>query len=236
MSDVIQVILTALLSLLVLFLLTKLMGNKQVSQLNMFDYIVGISIGSIAAEMATELEELQRPAIAMAVYGLVAAGISIWGNRSLKVRQFVTGKPLILMDGGVIYRKNLKRAKMDLNEFLMFCRIGGFFDLNQIQTAVLEHNGTVTFLPNALQRPATPADFSIQPTQEMLQTPLILDGCVLKENLKKAGRDLTWLERQLHDKGYHAPEEVLLALWDGSSQLSLYPMKTKKEARDLQDK
>ena len=75
MSDVIQVILTALLSLLVLFLLTKLMGNKQVSQLNMFDYIVGISIGSIAAEMATELEELQRPAIAMVVYGLVAAAM-----------------------------------------------------------------------------------------------------------------------------------------------------------------
>lgn len=236
MPDGLQVILTALFSLVILFLLTKLMGNKQVSQMNMFDYIVGITIGSIAAEMATELESPVRPAIAMVVYALVAVGITLWGNHSLKVRQFMTGKPLILMDSGVIYRKNLKRAKMDLNEFLMYCRIGGFFDLGQIQTAILEHNGTVTFLPNAMQRPATPADFSIQPSQELLQTPLILDGVVLSENLKKSGRDYTWLERQLHGKGYHGAEEVLLALWDGSCQLSLYPMKTKKEARDLEDK
>ncbi|MDO4811520.1 MAG: DUF421 domain-containing protein [Eubacteriales bacterium] len=236
MTDVIQVILTALFSLVILFLLTKLMGNKQVSQLNMFDYIVGISIGSIAAEMATELEQPLHPAIAMVVYALVAVAVSLLGDHSLRVRQFMTGKPLVLMDSGVIYRKNLKRAKMDLNEFLMYCRIGGFFDLRQIQTAILEHNGTVTFLPSAMQRPATPADFSIQPTQEMLQTPLILDGIVLSENLKKSGRDHTWLEQQLRDKGYHAPDEVLLALWDGSSQLSLYPMKTKKEARDLEDK
>ncbi len=236
MMDALQIILTALFSLVILFLLTKLMGNKQVSQMNMFDYIIGISIGSIGAEMATELEEPLQPAIAMVVYALVAVGISLLGDHSLKVRQFMTGKPLILMDSGVIYRKNLKRAKMDLNEFLMYCRIGGFFDLGQIQTAILEHNGTVTFLPSAMQRPATPADFSIQPSQELLQTPLILDGEVLSENLKKSGRDHTWLERQLHDKGYHGAEEVLLALWDGSSQLSLYPMRTKKEARDLEDK
>ena len=235
MPDILQVVLTAIFSLVILFLLTKLMGNKQVSQMNMFDYIVGISIGSIAAEMATELESPLRPAVAMVVYALVAVAISLLGDHSLKVRQFMTGKPLILMDSGVIYRENLKRAKMDLNEFLMFCRIGGFFDLGQIQTAILEHNGSVTFLPSAMQRPATPADFSIQPSQELLQTPLILDGEVLYENLKKSGREQIWLQRQLQDKGYHGAKEVLLALWDGS-QLSLYPMKTKKEARDLADK
>lgn len=235
MSDVWQVILTALFSLLILFLLTKLMGNKQVSQLNLFDYIIGISIGSIAAEMATELEQIQRPAIAMVVYGLVSVGISLWGNHSLRVRQFITGKPLILMDGGVIYRRNLKRAKMDLSEFLMFCRIGGFFDLRQIQTAVLEHNGTVTFLPVEMQRPATPADFSIQPGQTLLQTPVILDGQALPGNLQRAGKDMTWLLRQLRSQGYKEPEEVFLALADGN-QLTVFPMESKKKAADLTDK
>ena len=235
MPDILQVVITAFVSLVILFLLTKLMGNKQVSQMNMFDYIVGITIGSIAAEMATELESPLHPAVAMVVYALLAVVITWITAKSLTARRLLTGKPLILMDNGVIYRDNLKRAKMDLSEFLMYCRIGGYFDLKQIQTALLEHNGTVTFLPAAMQRPATPADFSLQPNQEQMQTPVILDGYVLSENLKKIGKDHIWLERQMHDKGYHEASEVLLALWDGSSQLSLYSMKTKKEAKDLTD-
>lgn len=158
-----QIALTALGSLAALFLLTKLSGNKQVSQMNLFDYVMGITIGSIAAEMASELESPLRPLWAMVVYGLTAWGIALLTNRSIRVRRFITGKPLILMDSGVIYRKNLRRARMDLNEFLMYCRVSGYFDLNQIQTAILEHNGTVTFLPAAMQRPVTPADLSMQP-------------------------------------------------------------------------
>lgn len=184
-----QITLTALGSLAALFLLTKLSGNKQVSQMNLFDYVMGITIGSIAAEMASELESPLRPLWAMVVYGLTAWGIALLTNKSVRVRRFITGKPLILMDSGVIYRKNLRRARMDLNEFLMYCRVSGYFDLNQIQTAILEHNGTVTFLPAAMQRPVTPADLSMQPRQELLQTPVVQDGRVLPENLRKAGRD-----------------------------------------------
>ena len=137
------------------------------------------------------------------------------------------------MDSGVIYRKNLRRARMDLNEFLMYCRVSGYFDLDQIQTAILEHNGTVTFLPAAMQRPVTPADLSMQPRQELLQTPVVQDGRVLPENLRKAGRDGVWLERKLREKGYHGPEEVLLAMAAGGDQLAVYPMETKKEAREM---
>ena len=144
--------LTALGSLAALFLLTKLSGNKQVSQMNLFDYVMGITIGSIAAEMASELESPLRPLWAMVVYGLAAWGIALLTNKSIRVRRFIIGKPLILMDSGVIYRKNLRRARMDLNEFLMYCRVSGYFDLNQIQTAILEHNGTVTFLPTAMRQ------------------------------------------------------------------------------------
>lgn len=233
--ELLQVAVTSAASLAAMFLLTKLMGYKQVSQMNLFDYTVGITIGSIAAEMATELEEPLQPLLAMVVYALLAVGISLLTNKSLRARSLLSGKPLILMDGGVIYRENLKRAKMDLGDFLMFCRIGGFFDLTQIQTAVLEHNGSVSFLPAAMQRPATPADFSIQPTQELLQTPLILDGQALPENLRRVGRDETWLLRQLREKGYHAPGELLLALYDGS-QLRLYPRTVKNEARSMEDK
>ena len=139
--------LSSLLSIAVLFLLAKLMGTKQVSQMTMFDYVVGITIGSIAAELATELEEPLRPLTALIVYGVTAFVISILTNKFLKVRSMVTGKPLVLLENGVIYRENLKKARLDLNEFLTYCRIGGWFDLNQLQSAVLEHNGVVSCLP-----------------------------------------------------------------------------------------
>lgn len=100
-----QITLTALGSLAALFLLTKLSGNKQVSQMNLFDYVMGITIGSIAAEMASELESPLRPLWAMVVYGLTAWGLpadqQIHPGAAVHHR-----KPLILMDSGVIYRKN----------------------------------------------------------------------------------------------------------------------------------
>ena len=140
--DLLHVAVTSLVSLAAIFLLTKLMGNKQVSQMNLFDYVVGITIGSIAAEMATELDTPENSLLAMAVYAVAAVCISLLTNKSLRVRQLMTGKPLILMDGGTLYRKNLKIAKMDLSEFLMYCRIGGYFDLSQIQKLLLQILGS----------------------------------------------------------------------------------------------
>ena len=157
--DLAQVALTAVASLTVLFLLTKLIGNKQISQMTMFDYVTGITIGSIAAEMATELETPVRPLVAMLVYGVLTVLIALWTNKSLAARRTFTGKPLLLFDKGVIYRDHLKKARLDLSEFLTLCRIAGYFDLEQIETAVLEHNGIVSFLPKAQYRPAEPNDF-----------------------------------------------------------------------------
>ena len=96
--------LSSLLSIAVLFLLAKLMGTKQVSQMTMFDYVVGITIGSIAAELATELEAPHKPLTALVLYGLIAVGISLLTNKSLKARELLTGKPLVLLEDGVIYR------------------------------------------------------------------------------------------------------------------------------------
>ena len=130
--DFLSLAVTAVVSYLVLFLLTKLVGNKQISQMTMFDYISGISVGSIAAEMATEPESPLRPLTGMVVYGLLAWGIALWTNKSLAARRAFTGKPLILYDGGTLYREHLKRAKLDLSEFLTLCRAGGWFDLSQL--------------------------------------------------------------------------------------------------------
>jgi uncharacterized membrane protein YcaP (DUF421 family) len=215
---------SALASIAVLFLLAKLMGSKQVSQMTMFDYIVGITIGSVAAELATELEEPAKPLTALILYGVAAVAISILTNKSLKVRALVTGKPLVLLENGVIYRENLKKARLDLNEFLTFCRIGGWFDLNQLQAAVLEHNGAVSFLPKETDRPATPADWNLNPKQSQIQTPFVMDGVLLADNIKQAGKEEAWVHRSLLRQGYGDEKDVLLALWNGGEQLTVFPM------------
>ncbi len=221
-------ILTALLSIAVMFLLTKLMGTKQVSQMTMFDYITGITVGSIAAELATELEEPVKPLTAMVVYGLVAVLISIATCKSIKLRSWITGKPLVLLENGVIYRRNLKKAKLDLSEFLTYCRIGGWFDLSQLQTAVLEHNGSVSFLPKEKDRPATPTDLDLSPKQSNLQTPFVMDGQLLRDNIHQAGKEESWVQQSLLRQGYQNEREVFLAVWDGNDKLTVFPMSEKK--------
>ena len=221
--------LTALLSIVVLFILAKLMGTKQVSQMTMFDYAVGITIGSVAAELATELEEPAKPLTALIIYGVVAVLISILTNKSVKARAVVTGKPLVLLENGVIYRENLKKARLDLNEFLTYCRIGGWFDLTQLQSAVLEHNGVVSFLPKETDRPATPTDLDLNPKQSKVQTPFVMDGKLLEDNIRQAGKEEAWVRRSLLRQGYKDESDVLLALWDGSEKLTVFPLHPEKK-------
>ena len=221
--------LSSLLSIAVLFLLAKLMGTKQVSQMTMFDYVVGITIGSVAAELATELEEPAKPLTALIIYGVVAVLISILTNKSVKARAVVTGKPLVLLENGVIYRENLKKARLDLNEFLTYCRIGGWFDLNQLQSAVLEHNGVVSFLPKETDRPATPTDLNLNPKQAKVQMPFVMDGKLLEDNIRQAGKEEAWVRRSLLRQGYKDESDVLLALWDGGEKLTVFPLHPEKK-------
>lgn len=228
--DLLKVLMTSTGSIIVLFLLAHLMGNKQISQLSMFDYIIGISIGSIAAEMATELETPLHSLLAMIVYGLMALLISVATGKSLKLRRFMTGEPILLMDQGQIYRDNLKRARLDLTDFLTLCRVSGYFDLAAIKTAIMECNGTLSFLPVSTLRAAQPADFELYPKQELLFETVIMDGVLMRRNLQAAGFDERWLRAQLKLRGYSSYRQILLATCDTEGVLTVYPMDAKAPA------
>ena len=214
--------LTALGSFGALFLVAKFIGHKQIAQLDFFDYITGISIGSIAAEMATELEEPWKPLAAMVIYGGATLLLSIVSKRFPRSRKYLNGTPTILMDHGKLYYENLKKAKLDLSEFMVMCRQQGYFDLTSIQTAVFEYNGKLTILPVSSQRPVTPNDMNLAPEQELLFTELIMDGRILDDNLKRMGLDLTWLDKQLKQRHISSPQDVFLAVCDRNLKFVLY--------------
>ncbi len=222
--EILKVILTALLSVVALFIITKIMGHKQVAQLDFFDYVSGITIGSIGAELATDFESPERPLIALAIYGLSSLLLDLLAHKLPRTRKYINGTPTILMDAGKLYRKNLHRAKLDLSEFMLLCREQGYFDLDEIQTAVFEHNGRLSILQKAQNRPATPEDLKIAVKTTHIGVEVIMDGRVMGENLSRMGRDAAWLQKQLDSQGYKDAKQIFLGIYrPEEDRMSLYP-------------
>lgn len=232
-SDLLQVLVLSLVSFAALSVLTKLMGNRQMSQLTMMDYVVGISIGSIAAEMASHPEgESWYGLIAMAIYAGLAIFLNVLNDKSVRARQVILGKPTVLLEHGVLYYNNLKQAKLDLCEFLTECRGAGYFDLSQLELVLLEFNGKLSFLPAETERPLTPADMNLAPTQSKPAIPVVMDGVLLSRQLKLSGNDEKWLEKQLALQGFKELHDVLLATVDANNALAIYEKNEDRESRE----
>ena len=225
MVDIIKVCSTSLLSAVSLFIIAKITGHKQMAQLDFFDYITGITIGSIAAELATELESPWKPLVAMVIYGFVALGLTIIAHKFPKLRKYINGTPTIIMDNGKIYRENMKKSKLELSEFMVLCRQEGYFDINEIETAVFEYNGRITILPKSENRPLTPEDMNMSPKKASICTEIIMDGQILHENIKRLGLDLKWLDKELKKQKYESPKEIYLGICDGNNKVTLFPVK-----------
>ena len=142
--------------------------------------------------------------------------------RRARIRKFLNGTPTIVMDGGRLFRENMKKAKLDLSEFMVMCREQGYFNLADIQTAIFEYNGKLTILPVTARRPVTPADMNLSPPQEALFAEVIMDGRILDENLHRMGFDAKWLKKRLRDQGIQDVRSVYLGLCDEKHNLSCY--------------
>lgn len=220
--DYFKVFLSSVFSIFALFFSTKIIGNKQMSQLNMFDYINGITIGSVAADMSIHLDNnIFYPIIAIAVYTFAIAIINKLTSKFIGLRRFFTGKSIILMDKGKLCRNNFKTAKIDLNEFLTQCRINGYFDINDIETAVLEQNGMLSFLPRSVSRPLTPQDMNLSVSVERPYFCVISDGKILYKNLHASNLTECELSRLISASDYDI-SDIFAAFYDGS-QFRIYP-------------
>ena len=218
----IEVSLTSFLSVAALFLIAKIMGHKQISQLDFFDYVTGITIGSVAAELATELETPERPLIAMIIYGASSVILNLLAHKIPKTRKYINGTPTIVMQDGKLYRKNIKKCNIDLSEFMLLCREQGYFNLNEISTAIFECNGKLSILPLEKARPLKPEDVNICPKQKKIDVEVIMDGRIMGENLTRLGLDEKWLRGQLKVKGYESEKEIFLGVLNDENQLRLY--------------
>lgn len=220
--DFLYIVILSFVSIAVLFILTKLSGSRQISEMSFFDYVIGITIGSIAAEMATNIDlEWWKGITTMTIYALTGILLSFISQKSISARKFISGQPIILIEKGKILRKNLFKAKIEINDLLTSARNNGYFNLADIEYAIMETTGKISFMPIAQKRQLTPKDFNFAPMADGLYINVIIDGKIIKKDLKNARITENELKAQLKDRGVKA-ENILLATIDNKKHLTIF--------------
>lgn len=229
-----DVAIRSIISLVTLFLITKMLGKKQVSQLSVFDYVIGISIGNFAAEMAYDTKsQYINGVIAVIIFGIVAYLVSYLTMKSMGLRRYFMGTPTILIQDGKLLEKNMKKARFDMNDLLEECRINGYFDISEIEYAVMEVNGNISILPKAEYKPLTSGDMQIKINKQGLCTNAVIDGVIMKNNLKNSNLDEEWFRHELKIKGYHNTNSILLATIDIDRKVTVYERNENEKPKDV---
>lgn len=230
-----KIVFSSFASLASLFIFTKIMGNREMSQLSMFDYVSSIALGSIAGEMAVmSTDSIIEPFVSMIIFSGTTIFISYVTCKSIMLRRFFEGQAVLLYQNGQIYEKNLLKARLDIDELLSVCRIDGYFDLQEVHTIFLETNGNISVLPMVKNRPATPEDHNLSPAQTMPQANVIIDGKILNDNLKSTGKNEKWVQKQLQQNDISDIKEVILATFDSTKdKLNIYTKFHRKMLRDI---
>ena len=198
MPEWIDVIVRAVMFLLVLFIITKILGKKQIAQLSMFEYVTGITIGNIGAELVTGLDQkIHLGIIAIIATAAVPYASSQITLRSKIVRDFFDGKGTVIMQDGKVLEENLKKEKVTTDEFLEMLRKEGVFEIAEVDYAVLEANGILNVLLKKENRPLTAKDLNIKVQKEIEPVTVIMDGVILNEPLVRIGKKHEWLKNEL---------------------------------------
>lgn len=228
MNNFINIGFRTILVLIILFFITKMIGKKQISQLSLFDYIVGITIGSIAADISLDIEKnLIDGLLSLFLYGIISYIISLSTLKSINARRFFSGVPTVIVEKGKIIESGLIKTKIDVNDLLAEARIAGYFDLQEIDYAIMEINGSISFLPKEKDKPVTKKDLKVKINDSELTCNVIIDGELMINNINSINKDIKWVKHELSIQGYNDYKDILLATVDSNQKLSIYKKNVK---------
>jgi uncharacterized membrane protein YcaP (DUF421 family) len=219
MNNALKVLISAAVAFVYLFVISKMLGKKQIAEFDFINYVTGISIGSIAAEMATALEEkpMYLYLISMSVFFVFDFIIGFLERKGNKLEKFLKGSPIIVVQNGKINFKGLKKSKLTVNDVLSLTREKEYFDINDIAYGIYETNGTFSILPKANKSQVIAEDMKVKKEKAMLTDTLITDGSISKTSLKRLNKDKEWLFKKLNlDK--QKLKKILLATYNESTK------------------
>lgn len=211
------VLINSVVSFIYLFIISKLLGKKQIAQLEFIDYAVGISLGSIAAEWSTKTDApFYYYIIAMSIYFVLALLVAVIGRKATFLKHLLKGRPTTLVYDGKILYKNLKKCKIDVNDLLSMLREKSYFDITDVAYAIFETSGELSILPKGSQKPVVLEDLTQKPKIEeaSLTNVLIVDGVISKSGLNELNKDKSWLYKKLKIKTKSELKNILLATYD----------------------
>ncbi len=221
MAEWIQIAIRSISIIAGLFIVTKLLGKKQLSKLSFFEYIVGITVGDIAGTLSMDIElNIVNGLTSILIWVLTPIIIAQISLRSKGFRDFVEGNSTVFIQGGRVLEKNLKREKYTTDELLEQLRKKDVFRLADVEFATLEANGDISVLLKTEKQPVTVEQLFTKYTREKEPQTVIMDGVILDEPLQKSGYTRQWLKTKIEQKGYEI-SEVFLAQIDSKGELFL---------------
>ncbi|WP_077618424.1 DUF421 domain-containing protein [Bacillus sinesaloumensis] len=231
MPELVLILIRSIVAFVLLLLMARIMGKKQISQLTFFDYCVGITIGSIAATMSVDQNvKAINGMLALLVWGLFPIILAYVSLKSMWFTKMIDGSPTILIQNGEILEKNLKKNLVTADELMLLLREKGVFKVSDVEMAVLETNGQLSVMLNSNQQPLTPHKIGISLEKEHGPTILIMDGILLDRGLKERGHTKEWLLSEIQKQGAKDFKEVFLAQIDsqGNIYVDLYKDQAKR--------
>lgn len=221
-ESIMSVLIRSIVTLVVLFILAKVMGKKQISQLNIFDYIIGITIGSVGADISLDLNKhFIDGIVCLVTFGLFGAFVSFITLKSIKLRRLFSGTPSMLIEDGKIIEDGLKKVRFDINDLMEEMRNAGYFDISSIAYAIMETSGRVSFLPKDDSMPITKKDMDLKIVPSSLVCNAIIDGNIMINNLRAINKDREWMMHELKVMGKKL-DDILLATVDSNYKVSIY--------------
>ncbi|MDE3838945.1 hypothetical protein C0966_06085 [Bacillus methanolicus] len=221
MPEWLHIIIRSILFLSILFLMTKIIGKKQISELSVFEYISGITIGSIAGEVIMGLEDsLFHGIIGILTFGITTFTADFISLKSKKFRDIFEGKSTVLIQDGKILEDNLKKEKYTIDDMSALLRQKDVFNVADVEFALLEPNGELSVLLKKENQPLTPKDLNLQVAQEKEPQTVIMDGQILDDALSAAGKTRRWLNIELEKLGVLL-ENVFMAQVDSYGELTV---------------
>lgn len=220
MQDYMLILIRSIASFVILLVLTRIMGKKQLSQMTLFDYVIGITIGSIAASMSVDPNvQISNGIISLIIWGLFSTILGYIGMKSRTFLQLSDGRPTILINNGKIIDKSLKKNQLTIDELMMLLREKGVFKLEEVETAIFETNGELSIMKKTEYDPITPDLLKLKVKNEKAPFLLVVDRHVLKKNLKSSGYSMEWLMKELKKQKIDSIEEVFVAQVDANGKL-----------------
>jgi uncharacterized membrane protein YcaP (DUF421 family) len=210
----IEVFLQTFLAFFAILIYTRILGKQQVGQLTFFEYINGITFGSIAAVLATDIGP-QQTSYHLLGLTLFATWTFLAGYVALKsrpVRKIISGEPTIVIHNGKILESNMKKMHYNMDELLMQLREKDVFDIGDVEFALLEPNGALSIALKSQQQPVKRSDLNLDSQYEGISTELVMDGEIIHQNIKQLGLDENWLFNELQNRGIKDIKDVSLAI------------------------